>query len=77
MRSVIGALVLLIGCLCLQIASAQQLIKVSEGNSNPILIDGIFSKDEWQDAVTVRVNDSVTLYLKQLQPTPLMLTCFC
>jgi hypothetical protein len=66
MRSFIGAFALIIGCLS-QNVSAQQTIKVPEGNSNPVLIDGIFSKDEWQDAATVKVNDSVTLYLKQFR----------
>jgi len=65
MKKFIGAFALLIGCV-LQNASGQQAIKVPEGNSNPILIDGIFSKDEWQGAATVKINDSVNLYLKQL-----------
>lgn len=64
MRSFIGAFVLIVGCV-IQNASAQQTYKVPEGRSNPVLIDGIFSRAEWQDAATVKVNDSVTLYFKQ------------
>lgn len=56
MRSFIGALVLMVGCV-IQSASAQQTVKVPEGRGNPILIDGIFSQDEWQDAATVKVHD--------------------
>jgi hypothetical protein len=66
MTKPIAALVLLVAYM-MQIASGQQLIKVPEGNSNPILVDGIFSKAEWQDAATVKVNDSITLYLKQFR----------
>jgi hypothetical protein len=66
MRSFIGAFMLIVGCV-LQSASAQQTIKVPEGRGNPVLIDGMFSRDEWQDAATVKVNDSVTLYLKQFR----------
>jgi len=50
-----------------QSVSGQQVVKVPEGNSNPILIDGIFSKAEWQDALTIKANDSVTLFLKQFR----------
>jgi hypothetical protein len=66
MRSFIGALVLMVVC-ALHSASAQQTVKVPEGRGNPVLIDGMFSRDEWQDAATVKVNDSVTLYFKQFR----------
>lgn len=66
MKKAIAALVLLVGFLS-QNASGQQSVKVPEGNSNPVLIDGIFSKAEWQDAASVKVNDSITLYLKQFR----------
>src|SRR4028119_876642 len=66
MRSFIGALMLMVGCV-MQSASAQQTVKVPEGHGNPVLIDGIFSRDEWQDAATVKVNDSVTRYFKQFR----------
>jgi hypothetical protein len=65
-RSFIGTFVLIVGCV-LQNASAQQTVKVPEGHGTPVLIDGIFSRDEWQDAVTVKVNDLVTLHLKQFR----------
>lgn len=66
MRSFIVTVGLFITCV-MQNANAQQIIKVPEGNGNPILIDGIFTKEEWQDAAAVKVNDSVTVYLKQFR----------
>lgn len=66
MRSFIGTFVLIVGCV-IQSASAQQTLNVPEGHGNPVLIDGIFSRDEWQDAANVKVNDSVTLYFKQFR----------
>ncbi|MCA1568133.1 MAG: hypothetical protein LC803_21310 [Acidobacteria bacterium] len=66
MRSFTGAFMLMVGCV-MQHASAQQTLKVPEGRGSPVLIDGIFSRDEWQNATTVKADDSVMLYLKQFR----------
>lgn len=42
-----------------------ELIKVPEGNGNPVLIDGIFSHAEWEDAKKIDVSQNVSLYLKK------------
>lgn len=68
MKNLITFLTIVLGFLS-QNAWAQQTVKISEASSSssPILIDGMFSKDEWQDARTVKVNDSVTLLFKQFK----------
>jgi len=40
-------------------------IKVPEGNGKPVLIDGIFSPGEWEDAEKIDVSQNVSLYLKK------------
>jgi len=42
-----------------------ELIKVPEGNGNPVLIDGIFSPGEWEDARKIDISQNVCLYLKK------------
>jgi hypothetical protein len=39
-------------------------ITVPEGNGKPVLLDGIFSPEEWEDALKVKVHDRVDLLLK-------------
>ena len=36
-----------------------------EGNGIPVLVDGQFTEGEWQDALWVGLEDSISLYLKQ------------
>lgn len=43
--------------------SAKTLI-VPEGKGNPVSIDGIFSKGEWDDALKVSISESYDIYLK-------------
>lgn len=40
-------------------------IHVPKGSGNPVLLDGIFSEGEWNDAMKVPMNDSITLYFKK------------
>ena len=39
-------------------------VTVPEGSCAPVITDGIFSPGEWEDALPVALNNSVTLYLK-------------
>ncbi len=41
------------------------VIKIPQGNGNPVLLDGMFSEGEWEDALMVPMNDSITLYFKK------------
>lgn len=40
-------------------------VSVPEGTGRPILIDGIFSPGEWDDAVSIRVRPDIQLLLKK------------
>ncbi len=42
-------------------------IVVPEGNGMPVLIDGVFQKGEWDDALQVQVSDIVKLYFKKFK----------
>jgi hypothetical protein len=39
-------------------------VMVPEGNGAPVITDGIFSPGEWDDALPIALNESITLYLK-------------
>jgi len=40
-------------------------IRVPEGNGRPVLLDGLFSPGEWEDAVKIDLRQDVSLYLKK------------
>ncbi len=42
-----------------------ELIKVPEGNGKPVLLDGLFSPGEWEDAKKLDIHQNVILYLKK------------
>ena len=44
--------------------TATMNVVVPEGNGQPVLIDGLFSPGEWDDALIRPINDRVDLYLK-------------
>ena len=44
--------------------SAQEIVRVPETDAPPVLLDGTFSAEEWDDALTVE-GGGVTLYLKR------------
>jgi len=39
-------------------------VVVPEGNADPMVIDGFFSKGEWNDAVKIAISENYSLYLK-------------
>ena len=44
-----------------------ETIKVPEGNGKPVLLDGIFSPGEWEDARKIDINQNVDLFIKKYQ----------
>ena len=46
-------------------AQERQIVRVPEGNGTPILIDGIFSPGEWDDALKISVRPTIELLLKK------------
>lgn len=40
-------------------------VVVPEGNCDPVLVDGIFTSGEWEDAAWFEPNDSITVYFKK------------
>jgi hypothetical protein len=40
-------------------------VSVPAGDGSPVITDGTFTAGEWDDALTLVVNDGVTLYLKE------------
>jgi 3-oxoadipate enol-lactonase len=40
-------------------------VKVPEGNGRPVLLDGLFSPGEWEDAMKIDIHSNVHLYLKK------------
>ena len=40
-------------------------IKIPEGNGKPVLIDGIFTGGEWNDAMKIEINRDVDLFFKK------------
>ena len=42
----------------------QESIAVPEGNGKPVLLDGLFTSGEWDDALKVAIHDRITLFLK-------------
>ncbi len=47
------------------IAQERQAVRVPEGHGKPILIDGVFSPGEWDDALKVEVRPNIQLFLKK------------
>jgi ketosteroid isomerase-like protein len=45
--------------------NASELIRVPEGNGRPVLLDGLFSPGEWEDAEKIAIHQNVNLYLKR------------
>jgi hypothetical protein len=43
---------------------AQETIRVPEGNGKPVLLDGLFARGEWDDALKISINDRIELCLK-------------
>lgn len=42
-------------------------LHIPVANGNPVLLDGIFSEGEWDDAAIIAVNEQITLRFKQFQ----------
>lgn len=65
----LAALFLMLGCgqtdEYTQTFNPSAEIAVPDGNGLPVLIDGIFSEGEWDDALQVSVTDTVKLYFKK------------
>ena len=40
-------------------------IRVPEGDGRPVLLDGLFSPGEWEDAKKIEIHPNVHLYLKK------------
>ena len=47
------------------VAQESPSIRVPAGNGKPILTDGIFSPDEWDDALKIEVRPNIHLLLKK------------
>jgi hypothetical protein len=43
---------------------AQESIAVPEGNGKPVLLDGLFARGEWDDALRISIHDRIKLFLK-------------
>ena len=46
-----------------------ETVKVPEGDGRSVLLDGLFSPGEWEDAEKINVRPNVSLYLKK-HPSP-------
>ncbi len=46
-------------------AQDNQIVRVPEGNGKPILIDGLFSPGEWNDALKIEIRPNIHLFLKK------------
>ena len=51
------------------LADDTESIRVPDGNGKPVLLDGLFSPGEWEDAEKIDVHPNVSLYLKK-HPSP-------
>jgi len=47
------------------LADKTKSIRVPEGNGTPVLLDGLFSPGEWEDAEKIDIQEDVSLYLKK------------
>lgn len=47
------------------LADDTESIRVPDGNGKPVLLDGLFSPGEWEDAEKIDVHPNVNLYLKK------------
>ncbi len=47
------------------LADDSESIKVPEGDGRPVLLDGLFSPKEWDDALKIDIQQNVSLYLKK------------
>lgn len=47
------------------LANDRESIRVPEGNGRPVLLDGLFSAGEWEDAEKIAIHQNVSLYLKK------------
>ncbi len=48
-----------------EVGNASESIRVPEGNGRPVLLDGLFSPGEWEDAKRIEIHPNVHLYLKR------------
>jgi hypothetical protein len=49
-------------------AGPTETVKVQQGKGDPVLLDGLFSPEEWDDAWRKDLGPGVSLYLKQAGP---------
>jgi hypothetical protein len=49
------------------VVQGQQILKVANGSGTPVLIDGRITDDEWHDAMTVTLEPTIRLHLKQFK----------
>ena len=47
------------------LADDTESIRVPDGNGKPVLLDGLFSPGEWEDAEKIDIHPNVILYLKK------------
>jgi len=47
------------------LADETEPIRVPDGNGKPVLVDGLFSHGEWEDAEKIDIHPNVILYLKK------------
>jgi hypothetical protein len=47
------------------LSAESESIKVPEGDCNPVLLDGLFSPGEWDDAEKIDIQQNASLYLKK------------
>ncbi|MFC2120600.1 hypothetical protein ACFLTI_03295 [Bacteroidota bacterium] len=59
--------IFLLACQSTIIQDTGDLIKVPNASAVPVLIDGLFSENEWNDAREIQMSDNYTLYLKKKQ----------
>jgi len=46
-------------------ANETESIRVPEGDGRPVMLDGLFSPGEWEDAVKIDIQKNMSLYLKK------------
>lgn len=68
-KSLIILLICCLGMISLSLADETESIRVPKGDSKPVLLDGLFSPGEWEDAEKIDIHPNVSLYLKK-HPSP-------
>jgi hypothetical protein len=60
--------IILVAILSLSIisyAAETKIVDVPEGDGQPVLLDGVFSPGEWDDAEKIAIHENISLYLKK------------